>query len=129
MYKSNIKTLARKIEANYAALGNEELTDLFENYWMSLPRRFMYVNAYEIEQAYGGPEEGGWWYDVMTPCASIPVRSMGEALDAANRLDGLMEQNYGDERHRSSVVGGMDACVTFEDRFAYSQPETRPHYE
>lgn len=22
-----------------------------------------YVNVYEITRCYGGPEEGGWWYD------------------------------------------------------------------
>ena len=22
-----------------------------------------YVNEYEVDRKYGGPEEGGWWYD------------------------------------------------------------------
>ena len=29
-----------------------------------------YLNIYEIGQAYGGPEEGGWWYTVGTPVES-----------------------------------------------------------
>jgi len=27
----------------------------------------LYVNAYRVSRAYGGPEEGGWWYDVGEP--------------------------------------------------------------
>ena len=28
--------------------------------------RTMYVNVYQVERAYGGAEEGGWWYDAGT---------------------------------------------------------------
>jgi hypothetical protein len=33
----------------------------------------LYINAYKVYRAYGGPEEGGWWYDMGTPVASIPI--------------------------------------------------------
>lgn len=36
----------------------------------------LYLNAYEVCRAYGGPEEGGWWYDAGEPLASIPIRSI-----------------------------------------------------
>ena len=26
-------------------------------------KNWLYVNEYEVQRAYGGPEEGGWWYD------------------------------------------------------------------
>ena len=28
-----------------------------------MQQRLMYVNAYEVTRHYGGPEEGGWWYN------------------------------------------------------------------
>lgn len=31
----------------------------------------VYLNTYEVHQAYGGPEEGGWWYDCGTPVQSV----------------------------------------------------------
>lgn len=31
-----------------------------------------YLNAYKVFQQYGGPEEGGWWYPVYEPVASVP---------------------------------------------------------
>lgn len=33
----------------------------------------MYVNIYSVGRAYGGPEEGGWWFDTGVPIGAIPV--------------------------------------------------------
>lgn len=33
----------------------------------------LYVNVYAVTRYYGGSEEGGWWYDVGEPLASVPV--------------------------------------------------------
>lgn len=33
----------------------------------------LYINAYEVEQVYGGPEEGGWYYSHGIPIVSIPI--------------------------------------------------------
>ena len=49
----------------------------------------LYVNAYCITRQYGGPEEGGWYYNHAEPVASIPVRAI-------------------------SVVGHSDTCWTCE---------------
>jgi hypothetical protein len=38
----------------------------------------LYVNVHCVSQQYGGPEEGGWYYDVGEPIASIPVKSKYE---------------------------------------------------
>jgi hypothetical protein len=33
----------------------------------------VYVNVYAVTRHYGGPQEGGWWYNVGQPLASVPV--------------------------------------------------------
>jgi hypothetical protein len=33
----------------------------------------VYLNTYEVWQVYGGPEEGGWWFEAGTPMQSILV--------------------------------------------------------
>lgn len=33
----------------------------------------IYVNAYLVQRCYGGPEEGGWWFDSGTPLAAVPL--------------------------------------------------------
>ena len=35
----------------------------------------LYLNAYAVTRHYGGPEEGGWWYNSGEPLASIPIDS------------------------------------------------------
>ena len=31
-----------------------------------------FVRVYEVDKAYGGPEEGGWWYTVYNESNSCP---------------------------------------------------------
>ena len=31
----------------------------------------IYINTYETNRAYGGPEEGGWWFDIGDPVESV----------------------------------------------------------
>jgi hypothetical protein len=127
------------IRDNYDAAGNpdwripsfwkDDEPRTFED-WYGMPaRKHAYVNAYEVGQGYGGPEEGGWWVTTLEPVASIPVSSYEEACEAVDKLDQLMRDTYGDEREYTSAAGGADGQVSFEPRFAYSQPEEWPRYE
>ncbi len=34
-----------------------------------------YLSVYETWRAYGGPEEGGWWYDAYDHQASVPYEA------------------------------------------------------
>lgn len=93
--------------------------------------RIQYVNAYRVELAYGGPEEGGWYYNVQTPIASIP-------FDTHRDKDGSIEDSHTaylktlfpnpDNKH--SVMGGAhDIAVYTEYHMARDKPDERPHYE
>ncbi len=44
----------------------------------------VWVSFYEAAQCYGGPEEGGWYYDTLTLIDSTECATMGE-VDAARR--------------------------------------------
>lgn len=33
----------------------------------------VYLNTFEVWREYGGPEEGGWWYDAGQPVQSVLV--------------------------------------------------------
>jgi len=37
-----------------------------------MPVTVKYANAYLTDRLYGGPEEGGWYYDVGEPIMSLP---------------------------------------------------------
>ena len=36
----------------------------------------LFVNVYMVSRAYGGPEEGGWYFDAYHPEESVPVDSI-----------------------------------------------------
>jgi hypothetical protein len=78
---------------------------------------FVTVAFYELRQSYGGPEEGGWWYDTGEIVAMIPVQNYGEIFAMRDKLN-----EYGIER------------VTWDEALdpstlATSFPDVRPHYE
>ena len=101
-----------------------------------------HLNVYQITQAYGGPEEGGWWFDAGVPCESVVVDSQEEREQVLSRLRTryqLDEQNrYAPEpsyvdrqrsRGRTSAAGGYDIRIQEEYEFAQPFPQERPRYE
>lgn len=88
----------------------------------------IYVNAYIVSRHYGGPEEGGWWYDVGEPLSSMLVGSEAEAERVREDFK-IRYSGFGSGRHRSSVLGGANLEVYIEDEFAKAFPQTKPHYE
>ena len=88
-----------------------------------------YVNAYIVTLGYGGPEEGGWWYDINAPLASIRVRTEEQAEIAFNLLEDLYREDWSEEPKRSSVASNGDLRIVIEGDRAQFTPETKPHYE
>lgn len=85
-----------------------------------------YVNVYEVDQGYGGPEEGGWWFSIGIPVEeACEVYETPEAAEIARKV--LAEQ-YPDTGQQYSVLGGADYAVQIEDHPPRAWPETRPHY-
>jgi hypothetical protein len=99
-----------------------------------------YVNAYAVTRHYGGPEEGGWYYDSGDPVASIPIgydhlntpeeleKSEQQAKELLREVFGLKDDPK-NGRRRYSVNGGEDIVICVEDEFAKHYPTERPHYE
>ena len=93
-----------------------------------------YVNVYELDSLYGGPEEGGWWYDVGTPFLSLKVEGYDRAGDIIDLAVALREQ-YEDNGNRRSTVYRVvedkptDYRVRIETGPAKAWPEETPRYE
>lgn len=86
-----------------------------------------FVNAYSVTRHYGGPEEGGWWYDRGTPLASVPVPDGEPVAPHVARLEAMFEdETCGD---LNSVRGGSRLQISVELTFAQPWPASRPHYE
>ena len=48
----------------------------------------VWVSFYEAAQCYGGPEEGGWYYDTLTLIDSTECTSMSEVASAKRKYSG-----------------------------------------
>lgn len=84
-----------------------------------------WVNVYEASRDYGGPEEGGWWYEVGYPHEWKRSDSRAEAIELRDQLVEL----YPRTGKRASVLGGDDWEVRIERNVAQPYPEQRPRYE
>jgi len=93
--------------------------------------RVEYVNVYAVTRLYGGPEEGGWWYDAGEPVKSTAVR-LGRGPALARRWNDYLNREGGPN---DGVDLGSVCCrgplleAFFEDRPAAAWPEQRPYYE
>jgi hypothetical protein len=86
------------------------------------------VNVYLVDRAYGGPEEGGWWYDTGELLRVFPVeRKYADALrDEIAKRDEFSNEG---RRPISSVASTGQYRVTVSDEPGESYPTTTPHYE
>lgn len=91
--------------------------------------QLMYLVAWEITQSYGGPEEGGWWYDSREPIAVIPCSIAGHVRHGLHLIEDAFEDRYSNERERTSAAGGADLAVSIQERYPHPEPRERPHYE
>jgi hypothetical protein len=92
-------------------------------------RTAKFVNVYLTDRAYGGPEEGGWWYDTAQAVRSTQV--------LARDLTALVETENAwcadENRRRRSDIGSVLSQglyeVEIDDQPAVDRPTERPHYE
>jgi len=88
--------------------------------------QIVFVNVYSITRHYGGPEEGGWWYDWLECIEVFPVKNKAADVMA----DALLEEHahivHGDI---SSVLGGTALQVMIEEHPKQSQTREHQIYE
>jgi hypothetical protein len=100
--------------------------------WLRGYQSKFYVNVYEVDRSYGGPEEGGWWYDSGVPFEGIQRNSYGcdtreEAVLVQEWLTRTLN-DYQPSRSRYSVIGGADVVAYIEVYPAECFPTERPYY-
>jgi hypothetical protein len=97
---------------------------------------FYTVTLVHIDRRYGGPEEGGWWYDAATPLVegddAQHVRIFHDwdsAHEYARTLDLVAAARNAAEGNRelgSVLSDGIVGAWIWE---GFPAPTPRPHYE
>jgi hypothetical protein len=88
-----------------------------------------FVNAYEVTLGYGGSEEGGWWFDVGTPLASVPCETDAEVEAAKASLAERFKEIDAQPDKSSTARNAGNLQISVEDCFAEAFPQERPFYE
>jgi hypothetical protein len=94
-----------------------------------------YVTAYMVTRHYGGPEEGGWWYNlyIATKTKRIPRIYQKNTQRALKKIwalaDGLKTEcssfEWGNIYHST---GGVAIDVVIENIRHENETTERPHY-
>lgn len=96
-----------------------------------------YIHKHSVAQAYGGPEEGGWWYDTGVPVEDWTVPSYDDEDIAYMFCRALNYQEY--ERRENEEEYEYTSVLSYRsEHYSYTVedfpiprpfPEYRPHYE
>lgn len=102
-----------------------------------------YIHKFEVSQAFGGPEEGSWYYEVGTPCEDWdPLKVAvynGHENDNEAVFDLCRMFNAQEHKRREGLQYGYHSVLSYREEFysydiSYSRvarpyPRVRPHYE
>jgi hypothetical protein len=91
------------------------------------PETDKWLTVHELSREFGGPEEGGWWYDSGEVEVSIPLHDMDE--DEVFTLYTLLQKAFPRTHYSSSVAPrGGDWSISFGETRGENFPEERPYY-
>jgi len=105
----------------------------------------IHVAVLEVERCYGGPEEGGWWYDASAPVEHIMLDVIWERpascepaswdidirqLEMVHKIVEIWKDRYEVGREtRGNVRGGPDYYIDVDFKEQEVEPKERPRYE
>jgi hypothetical protein len=93
---------------------------------------FRFVNVYLVDRVYGGPEEGGWWFDTGRFVEAYPVRgTRAKELERLDYVKGLCDDRNEEEGNRDigSVLSDGEYDCWIQDEPGSDFPTERPMYE
>ena len=118
-----------------ALLVSEPLEDVKPTIWV--------VDVYLVQLLYGGPEEGGWWYQSGELCRDpevlevLPPSSLGRigyfaseeaARESREHVQDILDETVNSGRPHPLWTGRYVARLT-ENYPELGFPKERPHYE
>ena len=86
-----------------------------------------FLSVYRITREYGGPEEGGWWYNDYQ---LVDSREVEDAFsDEAESVKTKFQEKYQNDGDIYSVLGGVWYHFDIEHELGQSTTTERPMYE
>lgn len=102
-----------------------------------------YANAYFTARLYGGPEEGGWYYDCGDPIMSLPF--IADECEDDCKYDNLSRNLATEQAYDLCIAAGLDVplkeylqdrdwnidgfMICIENKPGEYFPQKRPHWD
>jgi hypothetical protein len=94
-----------------------------------------FITAYSVTRHYGGPEEGGWWYNWYTVVETINIpkvyqKQTKHAINKVHHLEEALRLKHDDinEGNINHVTGGVELQIYFETNKHEFETTERPYY-
>jgi hypothetical protein len=87
-----------------------------------------YINVYMLDRAYGGPEEGGWWFTYGEPVRSFSYRSERVKERLLRRVQCVVDALNEGRTSINSVLSAGEFAVRQDGHPAEAFPKERPYY-
>lgn len=105
------------------AEGREQRISRFHD-WYSLflgneGREPTVVTVHRVDHCFGGPEEGGWWFQTGEPIENICVFSKDQIIEELLNLH---------EKYESEEYAEETYDIELSTKYGSYYPVTRPHY-
>ena len=89
-----------------------------------------FVNIYLVNRSFGGPEEGGWWYDHGWLQCSIPVLPKETSAEVIERYTPYIASlNEGRNTDIGSMKSDGEYRAIVEEHSGRDWPDKLPRYE
>jgi hypothetical protein len=84
------------------------------------------VTVHQTTLNYGGPEEGGWWYQQGNPVLSHCIFSKKQAIQTYVKY--FEEYEIEGQPSLGDTTTSSNIELSFSNGYAQVYPQTRPHY-
>ena len=86
---------------------------------------YYYINVYKVIKCYGGPENGGWYYNQGTLLQTVPVCSN----DNVKAIKHSLQKSYAHIKQGNVYRGGSALLVSVDEQMGADYPTTKPTYQ
>jgi hypothetical protein len=102
--------------------------DVYSDEDGNVPKR-IWISIYTITRQYGGPEEGGWWYNWYNHEFALSILNDKEQIaEAVSYLWEMAREEEWVEGDIYSVLGGQDISIRLEEHPGSGRSTERPYY-
>ena len=128
--RMRVPTAKENIMSKPRQIIDEILSSVERRHYGGEVKPFRFISAYVTTRHYGGPEEGGWWYNMSECVQSKPIPPCDQQ-DFETVLTSVIErwcEEYQSHGDIYSVLGGSKVSFSLEHHAGECEDLSRPSW-